>query len=157
MSNQPFLQGEMVVMNWGTLTVTTHRVMFSTEGGGVTHFTSLCADRIDGVAFRRQHHPWLLAAAGFFVLLAMLAVTALDAPPLAAVSVLAAMCSAVAYIAGRKVAVLITAGASRIEVNVDGGAAQADAARALLLAVEDTALRARGTVRVAGAGVLRAA
>lgn len=146
------LQGEEVVNQWGSITVTTHRVWQQTEESGEEKLTSFALDRVEWVSFKREHYVALLVIAGVVAMMAIglywgydLGIPALFAVGLAVICV-------IVYIATRAVAVAIGAGAGKIEAKLEGGAAEAGAAHQLLRAVEEGSLRIRGLLVPLGRG-----
>lgn len=138
------LQGEEVVNQWGSITVTTHRVWQQTEESGEEKLTSFALDRVDWVSFKREHYVWLLVIAGLIAMLAVRLYWGFDfGIPALFILGMAILC-VIVYVATRAVAVAIGAGTGKIEAKLEGGAAEAGAAHQLLRAVEEGSLRTRG-------------
>lgn len=142
-------EGEEVVHGWNGITVTTHRVSYEVAGSGEHAVVTLVLGQIDGTAFRRVHFPWLLALAALFALLGTVGTTMRDGTPLTLFGIVLAVVCVASYFATRKVALIIAAGAMKIQQTVPGGESHAAKARALLGSIEEACARIQGTKRTA--------
>lgn len=133
--------GEQEVTSWKTLTVTTHRVIFLAAAGSEQSSTSLMLMKVEWTRIARTHQPLLLLLALLFLVFGLL----FSQFSINALIVLfgSAVVTLLAYLASRKVALQIGAGAGRIEVVLDGSQALRNSARDFLDIVDSVAAAAQ--------------
>lgn len=141
--HRTILPGETELQRWSLLTLTTHRVVFSSDGSSATS-TSILLRSLEWTRLGRSHQPVLLVIA-VLLLVGSLAILAGGArePAIATGPLLGAIILFALYFSGRKTTLVLAAGDGRIEVMLGGDVKSRDAARAFVNAVEHAALRAQ--------------
>lgn len=141
--HRTILPGETELQRWSLLTLTTHRVVFSSDGSSATS-TSILLRSLEWTRLGRSHQPLLLVIA-VLLLVGSLAILAGGGrePAIATGPLLGGLLLLALYFGGRKTTLLLAAGEGRIEVVLGGDVKSGDAARAFVNAVEHAALRAQ--------------
>ncbi|HRI08791.1 MAG TPA: hypothetical protein PKW35_13300 [Nannocystaceae bacterium] len=141
--HRTILPGETELQRWSLLTLTTHRVVFSSDGSSATS-TSILLRSLEWTRLGRSHQPLLLVIA-VLLLVGSLAILAGGGrePAIATGPLLGGLLLLALYFGGRKTTLILAAGEGRIEVVLGGDAKSGDAARAFVNAVEHAALRAQ--------------
>lgn len=136
------LPGETELQRWSLLSLTTHRVVFSSDGSSATS-TSILLRSLEWTRLGRSHQPVLLVIAVLLLVGSLAILASAREPAVATGPLLGAVVLFALYFGGRKTTLVLAAGDGRIEVMLGGDVKSRDAARAFVNAVEHAALRAQ--------------
>ena len=133
--------GEHELQSWGSLTLTTNRIIQYLSFHGFDASTSLMLEHVEWTRLSRRHKPWLLIVGGCLVGLGVLALV--SSANAGALPLAAGLVFLLFYLATRRLVLVVAAGEGRIALTLKGTDRVRQLALDYLDVIEGAAQRAR--------------